>query len=291
MRSFRAMQPFVRTRIAPTPSGYLHLGNALSFALTAVLARQHGARIMLRIDDLDQERVRTAYVADIFNTLAYLDIPWDEGPMDYAAYASTYSQVHRLGLYTDALAQLRAQGAVFACDCSRAQLQRHHPPGIYNGHCRHRGLPLDGEGCCWRIDTEKADLPEQMRYFIVRKKDGMPAYQLASVVDDNHFGMDLIVRGDDLWQSTRAQRFLADVLGYKSFREASIIHHTLLRAEAGEKLSKSAGATAVRYLRTNGYSSADIYRTIGDMAGLPQPISTWADLAPLISVFILPVRP
>ncbi|HWK57368.1 MAG TPA: glutamate--tRNA ligase family protein [Parapedobacter sp.] len=283
------MQQFLRTRIAPTPSGYLHLGNVLSFAITAVLARQSGARIMLRIDDLDRERVRADYVADIFDTLTYLGIAWDEGPMDYDAYEATYSQVHRLGLYRNALEQLRTQGAVYACDCSRTLVQRHHPSGVYTGRCKHRGLPLDGKGYCWRIDTDKADLPEHVNHFIVRKKDGMPAYQLTSLVDDVHFGVDLVVRGQDLWDSTRAQLFLANELGYKRFCEASFVHHALLKAGAGEKLSKSAGATSIRYLRNKAYSRTDIYRSIGEMAGLPRPISTWEDLMPLVSVFILPI--
>lgn len=285
------MQPLKLTRIAPTPSGYLHLGNVLSFAITAVLARQEAARTLLRIDDLDQDRVRSAYVADIFDTLEYLGIPWDEGPGNYDAYETAYSQVYRLGLYRDALQQLREKGVVFACDCSRAQLRRHHPDGVYTGRCRHRGLPLDGEGYCWRIDTDNAELPEEMRYFIVQKKDGMPAYQLTSLVDDVHFGVGLIVRGLDLRDSTIAQLFLAGVLGYKQFRKASFVHHTLLDGATGEKLSKSAGATSVQYLRRNGYTSADIYRTIGEMAGLPQPISALENLAPLVPILILPVGP
>jgi len=285
------MQTFVRTRIAPTPSGYLHLGNVLSFAITAVLARQSAARTMLRIDDLDRERVRKAYVADIFDTLAYLDIPWDEGPSDYHTYETIYSQVHRCGLYRKALEQLREQGVVFACDCSRAMLRRHHADGSYTGRCRHRGLSLDDEGCCWRVDTDNAVLPEQMRYFIVRKKDGMPAYQLTSLVDDVHFDVDLIVRGQDLWDSTKAQLFLAGVLGYERFREASVVHHTLLKDGTAEKLSKSAGATSVHNLRKRGYTSEDIYRTIGEMAGLHQQISSMRDLSPLVPVFILPVSP
>jgi len=285
------MQPFVRTRIAPTPSGYLHLGNVLSFAITAVLAKQSAARTMLRIDDLDRERTRKAYVIDIFDTLAYLDIPWDEGPSDYHTYEAVYSQVHRSALYRQALEQLREQGVVFACDCSRASLRRHHADGSYTGRCRHRGLPLDGDGYCWRIDTENADLPEQMRYFIVRKKDGMPSYQLTSLVDDVHFGVDLIVRGQDLWDSTKAQLFLAGVLGYDQFSEASIMHHMLLKGGSDEKLSKSAGATSVHYLRKRGYTAADIYRTIGEMTGLQQQISSIRDLAPLVPVFILPASP
>ncbi len=280
----------VRTRIAPTPSGYLHLGNVLSFAITAALAKQSGARIMLRIDDLDRERVRPDYVADIFDTLTYLHIPWDEGPVDYRAYAATYSQMHRLDLYQHALEQLRVRGMVYACDCSRTLIQRLHPNGIYTGRCKHRGLPLDGDGYCWRIDTDQADLPEGMRHFVVRKKDGMPAYQLASVVDDMHFGVDLVVRGQDLSDSTRAQVFLADALGYKRFRNIAFVHHTLLKAGTGEKLSKSAGATSVHHLRSKGYSSEDIYRAIGEMAGLARRISSWEDLMPLVPVFILPIR-
>lgn len=283
------MKQSIRTRIAPTPSGYLHLGNVLSFAITSVLARRSGASVMLRVDDLDRARVRSEYVEDIFETLSYLGLPWDEGPADYEAYASVYSQVHRLKLYRDALEQLRAQGAVFACDCSRSKLLRDHPDGVYTGRCKHRSLPLDGKGYCWRINTDRADLPAPMQYFIVRKKDGMPAYQLASLVDDRHFGVDLIVRGEDLWASTRAQIFLAQVLGYERFHRASFVHHVLLAGAAGEKLSKSAGATSIRYLRDNGYTSADIYGMIGTMAGLPTPISTWADLASLVSVFILPI--
>ncbi|WP_262248692.1 glutamate--tRNA ligase family protein [Parapedobacter soli] len=285
------MQQSVRTRIAPTPSGYLHLGNALSFAITAVLARQSGAKTLLRIDDLDQPRVRPAYVADVFDTLAYLGIPWDEGPMDYDAYRATYSQVHRLGLYQAALRQLRAQGKVFACDCSRTTLQHNHPVGVYTGRCKHRGLPLDGNGYCWRIDTDEADLPPSMHYFIVRKKDGMPAYQLTSLIDDVHFGVDLIVRGQDLHDSTAAQLFLAQTLGHRRFGDATVVHHKLLQAANGEKLSKSAGATAIRSLRSAGSSKSAIYREIGKMAGLPTPISGWEDLIPLISVFILPVKP
>lgn len=279
----------MRTRIAPTPSGYLHLGNVLSFAITSVLAASSAARVMLRIDDLDRQRVRKGYVEDIFATLNYLGIPWDDGPADYAAYETTYSQVHRLDAYRDALEQLREAGKVFACDCSRAQLRRHHPDGCYTGRCRNRGLPLDGEGYCWRMDTDETALPEAMQYFVVRKKDGMPAYQLASLVDDMHFGTDLIVRGQDLLDSTAAQLFLADVLGYHRFREASFVHHRLLTDGTAGKLSKSAGATSVHYLRRSGHTPGDIYRAIGRMAGLPHPVSSLDDLAPSVPVFILPV--
>src|ERR1700719_4550756 len=97
---------FRKTRIAPTPSGFLHLGNVLSFAITAALARRTGARILLRIDDLDSQRSAPEFVQDIFDTLRYLEIPWDEGPRDYGEYASQYSQLHRMDLYNRALETL-----------------------------------------------------------------------------------------------------------------------------------------------------------------------------------------
>ncbi|HWB90453.1 MAG TPA: glutamate--tRNA ligase family protein, partial [Puia sp.] len=105
---------FKLTRIAPTPSGFLHLGNVFSFSLTAALARRTGAEILLRIDDLDRERVQRDYLQDIFDTLTFMQIPWDQGPRNVDDFEREYSQVHRLPLYRAALARLREAGAVYA---------------------------------------------------------------------------------------------------------------------------------------------------------------------------------
>src|ERR1700755_812419 len=110
---------FKKTRIAPTPSGFLHLGNAYSFALTAALAEKYGAKILLRIDDLDRERVQKEYVQDIFDTLNFLELPWDEGPRNVMELERDWSQIHRMGLYKEALDLLREEGDLFACNCSR----------------------------------------------------------------------------------------------------------------------------------------------------------------------------
>lgn len=284
------MPQFARTRIAPTPSGYLHLGNVLSFAITAALAKQSGARILLRIDDLDSARVKREYVEDIFETLKYLDIPWDEGPRDYGDYKEVYSQVHRMELYRAGLQQLHDRDLVFACDCSRTTLLR-NSEGIYTGTCVHRGLPLDAEGYNWRLDTSDVDLPQNMQYFVVRKKDGFPAYQLTSLIDDMHFGVDLVVRGEDLWASTLAQSHLAQLLGYRSFLDTTFLHHVLLKTDDDKKLAKSAGATSINHLRKQGQTKADIYRTVGQLVGSPDPISCWEELTPLVPIFILPVLP
>src|SRR5579863_4374209 len=230
------MEQFNRTRIAPTPSGFLHLGNVLSFALTAGLARRSGASILLRIDDLDRERVSREYVEDIFETLSFLGIPWDEGPRNFSEFEQSWSQAHRLGMYGEALDRLRESGKVFACDCSRSKILRENPDGVYPGSCREKGLSLDKEGCSWRVNTSGADLPVAMTDFVVQKKDGNPAYQLTSVIDDLHFGVDLVVRGEDLRASTTAQQWLAEELGQDAFRNIHFYHHRLLMASKGEKL-------------------------------------------------------
>jgi glutamyl/glutaminyl-tRNA synthetase len=284
------IQSFRRTRIAPTPSGYLHLGNVLSFALTAGLARRSGASILLRIDDLDRERVSREYVEDIFETLVFLGIPWDEGPRDMEEYERAWSQVHRLGLYREALERLRESGKVFACGCSRSKILRESREGAYPGTCREKGMSLDTKGCSWRVRTEGAGLgaemtiggaglPVEMTDFVVRKKDGYPAYQLTSVIDDLYFGVDLVVRGDDLRASTAAQRWLAGELGFDEFGRVRIYHHPLLMESGDEKLSKSAGATSVRYLRRQGLKPAEIYSMIFQRLGSDVAVGSWEELA------------
>jgi glutamyl/glutaminyl-tRNA synthetase len=292
------MEQFNRTRIAPTPSGYLHLGNVLSFALTAGLARQSGASILLRIDDLDRERVSGEYVEDIFETLNFLGIPWDEGPRNAGEFEQVWSQVHRLGMYREALERLRERGRVFACDCSRSKILRESPEGVYPGTCREKGMSLDMEGCSWRVRTEgvgpggagledegsgDAGLPAEMADFVVRKKDGYPAYQLTSVIDDLHFGVDLVVRGDDLLASTAAQRWLAGELGFEEFRRIRFYHHLLLMESGDEKLSKSAGAASVRYLRRQGFKRAEIYSMILQRLGSDATAGSWEELAQRIT--------
>jgi glutamyl/glutaminyl-tRNA synthetase len=276
---------FSKTRIAPTPSGYLHLGNALSFALTAALARKTGAKILLRIDDLDQQRVNLDYVQDIFDTLNFLNIPWDEGPRDVDDYKANWSQLHRLELYKEAMDQLADQRDVFACKCSRAQLQ----DGVYPGTCRNRLLPLDTPDTAWRLYTDdrelpvktlddgiiKARLPEAMKDFVVKKKDDFPAYQLASLIDDVHFGVDLVVRGEDLHPSTIAQHYLANVLGKPDFKNITFHHHPLIMADGDKKLSKSAGDTSIKYLRERGKTAEDVYDEIGQMMSLKEDLRSF----------------
>jgi len=296
---------FKKTRIAPTPSGFLHLGNALSFALTAALAQKTGAKLLLRIDDLDRERVDNAYVQDIFDTLHFLGIACDEGPASLHAYETEYSQLHRMHIYRDGLQQLKNRGHVFACTCSRAQVLRDNPEGIYPGTCRDKGIPLDTKDASWRLHTSdarelsvntlqgdviKTSLPGAMQYFIIRKKDGFPAYQLTSVLDDVYYGVDLIVRGEDLWASTLAQLYLASLLKQEAFLNSTFYHHPLLEEMPGKKLSKSAGATSIQHLRKQGKTAADIYTAIAAALAIEAPVKSWQMLADIPALIPIPSR-
>ena len=263
---------FYKTRIAPTPSGYLHLGNAYSFLLTKEIANKTGAKILLRIDDLDEERTRALYIQDIFDTLEFLEIKYDEGPRNYGEYKNEYSQLHRGPLYEAALKQLADSGLVYACSCSRTQL------GTEDCNCSTKSIPLNTPDTAWRLFTDdtneiavhsfdkgiiKATLPAEMKHFIVRKKDGRPSYQLASLIDDQHFGIDLVVRGDDLWPSTLGQLFLADKLNIASFINTTFQHHHLLKDENSGKLSKSGGGLSIHALRKEGKTLKDILGMVG----------------------------
>jgi len=275
---------YTRTRIAPTPSGYLHLGNILSFAVTAALAQRHGAKTLLRIDDLDQARAGKLYIHDIFDTLDFLQIPWSDGPKDAGDFEQSYSQLHRMDSYRRALDKLRDEGYVYACTCSRKQ--------INSCECQDKHIPLNTPDASWRLTMNKdvftvknydgnviqGPLPDDMKNFIVKKKDGFPAYQLTSVIDDLFYGVDLVVRGDDLWPSTLAQHMLAKILGIDNeFGNISFYHHPLIKDAAGEKLSKSAGATSIKYLRESGKTPAEIFGIIGAAQGQAD-ITTWQQL-------------
>jgi glutamyl/glutaminyl-tRNA synthetase len=288
---------FKKARIAPTPSGYLHLGNVLSFAVTAALAARAGAKLFLRIDDVDRERTNKLYVQDIFDTLNFLEIPWDEGPGDMQQFDAEYSQTHRLPLYAAALDQLKASGHIFACTCSRTEVRARNADNRYTGTCRERNLSCDTANVSWRLRTDldkplalrnihgnniATTLPPIMTDFAVRKRDGFPGYQLTSLIDDMHFGVDMVVRGEDLWASTLAQQYLALELDMPAFSNVLFYHHPLLLDENGLKLSKSLGATSVQYFRKQHKKPADIYALIAQILGVEAATGSWSGLVALL---------
>ncbi|TXE11303.1 glutamate--tRNA ligase family protein [Algoriphagus aquimarinus] len=278
---------FKLTRIAPTPSGFLHLGNLYSFLVTKALAEKSGAKILLRIDDLDRDRYRTEFVQDIFDTLDFMEIGYDQGPKNVQEFEQDWSQIHRMTSYLDALEQVRDRKLVFACDCTRKKIQQLDSSGYYLGHCQVRNIPLERNETCWRMDTFDTDfihlntctegkksyvLPEDSAFFIVRKKDKLPAYHLTSLIDDVHYGVDLVVRGNDLLGSTLDQKILANGLDLQSFEDATFHHHQLLKGPKNKKLSKSDGANSIQFLRKEGKKPADVYRILGEMTGAKEEL-------------------
>lgn len=241
-------------RLAPTPSGFLHLGNGLNFVLNWQAARHNEAKILLRIDDLDADRKRTEFVEDIFETLRWLEIECDEGPKSASDFEKNWSQHRRLDQYFEALKILKKKNLLFACKKSRAELAKFE--GKYPPEFRQQNLDFDAPDVAWRIRTPDGfAMPD----FIVRRRDGLPAYQIGSVCDDIFFKITDVIRGEDLWQSTLAQRFIAEKLGWADFLKINFRHHPLVKNEVGEKLSKSAGASSLRALRLSGESSQRVF--------------------------------
>ena len=239
-----AQSPIV-SRLAPTPSGYLHLGNAVNFVLTWLLTRQAGGTLHLRIDDLDRARLRPAYLDNIFRVIDWLGIDYDHGPSGPDDFLRHYSQLLHLPEYNRVLRRL-------ALVTGLAQASQRTRTGGSEA-----AVPLETPGAPWRarvptgLEISFADnwqgetrvpLGALMPDFVIRKKDGVAAYQVASVVDDLRLGTSLIVRGLDLQPSTAAQLWLAGQLSETADFNTSRLrfyHHPLLTNAAGQKLSKS----------------------------------------------------
>lgn len=251
-------------RYAPTPSGFLHLGNGVNLTLTYLLARAMGSPILLRIDDLDSDRKRPDYVADVFRSLDYLGLTYEQGPTGPDDFEQNWSQRHRMPLYEQTLAALVETGVVYASKFSRQQILTMGDMAI--DRMRAQQLPLSMSDVVWRAQVPDS---ESFPDFVVRKRDGVPAYQIASLTDDLHFGVTHLVRGNDLRESTAMQQYLARLLGHKKFATMPVWHHPLLTDSAGEKLSKSAGSTSLKAMREAGKSPAIVYQEVIRLLGGP----------------------
>lgn len=236
-------------RYAPTPSGFLHIGNLCNFLLTWILAKAGNGKIFLRIDDLDRARFRTVYLEDIFRKLDAMGLDYSIGPEGPDDFEKNWSQQLRLPLYNKTLQELEQQPDVYACTCSRKELEE-------GKRCECRFAKSIENLQPWRFRTSAispiswddqlcgktiVDLHKEMPDFIVRKNGGQPSYQVASIADDLYFGVTDIVRGADLQASTGAQLFITDVLQQPDFRNIRFHHHPLMVRTSGEKLSKTAG--------------------------------------------------
>jgi glutamyl-tRNA synthetase len=283
----------MKTRIAPTPSGFLHVGNAVSFLITYCLAKSENGKLLLRIDDLDRERYRKEYVEDIFYALDWLGIQYDEGPSSVADFDKYWSQHQRLSLYDDALKSFLEQEWVYACDCTRKDLVASGNYPVYDGKCRDlKKSFLKNMAWRWRIkentsihwiDLIQADttvnLSKQMGDFVVKQKNGLPSYQLGSYVDDLHFNITHIIRGADLLTSTAAQLCMATHWQSTAFQHIYFGHHPLITDKNGNKLSKSAGSESLKSLREPGKTPLTIIEIVRKMLGLPdEKIKTTEEL-------------
>lgn len=262
------------TRIAPTPSGFLHIGNALSFAVTASIAAKSNADVLLRIDDLDQERARPEYIQDVFDTLDQLGIKHTQGPRSAQELANEWSQNLRTQAYSKAIERLKSQVQLYSCCCSRKDLHT-LAPNSPDHACRNRitqaaDRPLRiklPKTCIVEFNDElmgqvSVDLNKAMPDFIVKRRDGLASYQVASLVDDFEFGVNIIVRGEDLLASTAAQIYLAKLLGFDRFIGSIFYHHRLITSENGEKLSKSAGSDSLKSIRETGSDTNLVYQRL-----------------------------
>jgi glutamyl-tRNA synthetase/glutamyl-Q tRNA(Asp) synthetase len=261
------------TRFAPAPTGWLHLGHVLNARYVwgeigpALGNRRH---VLLRIEDHDRERCRPEYEAGILEDLAWLG---------YAPDFPFVRQSDRHTIYEQAARTLVQQGLVYACDCTRREVEARtstpdprgsvlDPPGwelVYDGHCRERGLPLAG-AVGWRVRMDpgverfddgllgpRAQEPAvQCGDVLIRDRLGNWTYQFAVSVDDFDQGIDLVIRGVDLLASTGRQIRIARLLGRG--RPPAFMHHPLLMKSPSQKLSKSDGDTGVRDLRARGWT-------------------------------------
>ena len=258
----------MKTRLAPTPSGYLHLGNAFNFVLTWALSRRAGGSLRLRIDDIDQERARPEFVEDVFRSLEWLGVDWDHGPTGPDEFYQRFSQRYRIDRYEAVLQQMRKSGLLFGCTCTRKQIRETAGTSGYAGTCRELQRDLDEQETAWRLNEASAAIP----FPILRQKNGDPAYMLASVVDDVDYGITHVVRGEDLLASTQTQGLLSGVIEVLApFSHVLVHHHPLLVDEAGEKLSKSAGSSSLASMRKGDFDPLRIHEKVDQYleAGLP----------------------
>lgn len=265
------------SRFAPTPSGFLHIGNAANALLTSWLAARHGGRLALRIDDGDTSRTRGEYVDDIFEVLDWLGIAWQIGPRDRRDLDTAWSARHRFERYRTALTTATAAGLpVYACGCSRSRQSGPATGGCVGGCADSAVTWLPGRtalrlrvrpGTIVDVDEDRIDLARELGDFVVWRRDDLPAYQLTSIVDDADLGTTHVVRGRDLIVSTAAQRYLAHEMGLASIGRIQFLHHDVVRSTDGTKLSKSQSGHGRRLPRSS--PSREAVAEIAEHLGAP----------------------
>ena len=259
-----------RGRLAPTPTGYLHLGHARTFWIAQERARANGGGLILRNDDLDRARCKPEFVSAMFEDLRWFGFEWREGS-DLGGPFAPYNQSERMNTYRAALETLRDGGFIYPCDCSRRDIQSapraphaaDDEEPIYPGTCRSK-TDASVSKYSWRFrvhDGEAVTFPDNnlgkqtfiagkhFGDFVVWRNDDVPAYQLACVVDDAAMQITEVVRGADLLLSTARQLLLFRALGLKA---PEFFHCPLMLDENGQRLAKRSESLSLRFLCQHG---------------------------------------
>ena len=264
-----AITPY-RGRLAPTPTGYLHLGHARTFWTAHERARVNHGTLILRNDDLDRARCKPEYVSAMLEDLRWFGFTWEEGP-DVGGPFAPYHQSERFPVYRAALEKLRAGKFIYPCYCSRRDIQSaaraphaaDDEEPIYPGTCRNK-TEVNASKFCWRFRVPDGEavtftdkkLGEHTFFagkdfgdFVVWRNDDVPAYQLACVADDAGMQITEVVRGADLLLSTARQLLLYRALG---LNPPAFFHCPLMLDETGQRLAKRSEALSLRVLRERG---------------------------------------
>lgn len=289
MSQFRPDATPYRGRLAPSPTGLLHLGHASTFLVAAARARDARGTLVLRNDDLDQQRSRPEFYRAMLEDLDWLGIEWQEGP-DIGGSCGPYSQSERHIDYLGAWKKLLETGLLYPCTCSRKDLalaasapHENDDELHYPGTCRPCGPqpfrpkhPQSPSGTNWRFcvpDGEILEFHDQgfgpQRFtagadfgdFLVWRRDGVPSYQLACVVDDAAMRITEVVRGADLLKSTARQLLLYRAL---ELPPPAWYHCPLVTDSSGERLAKRHDALSIRTLREHGWSPGDVLTAIAE---------------------------
>ncbi|MDD5708886.1 MAG: tRNA glutamyl-Q(34) synthetase GluQRS [Kiritimatiellae bacterium] len=283
----------MRGRLAPSPTGALHLGNARTFLIAWLSIRSRGGRLLLRMEDLDHPRVKPGAAAAALEDMRWLGLDWDEGP-DIGGPCGPYTQTERLPRYAAALERLRLAGLVYPCVCTRRDVaEGQSAPHAaaheqrYGGTCRDRFASYAEACAClpsgglpaWRFRAEgetffddafrgpqRADAAEDGDFVVARHAQGA-GYMLAVVVDDAAMDITEVLRGDDLLPATHRQLQLYRALGLKPPR---FVHVPLVVSEDGRRLAKRHGDTRIAALRGRGVPAGKVVGLLAWWCGWAQ---------------------
>jgi glutamyl-queuosine tRNA(Asp) synthetase len=266
-----------RGRIAPSPTGYLHLGHASTVWTAFERAREHGGTLIFRNEDLDSQRCQTEFAEAMVEDLRWYGIQWQEGP-DVGGGFGPYAQSQRREFYLEAWRRLLRGGWIYPCSCSRRELAMaasaphdDNDEPIYPGTCRERRLAAEApRGVNWRFrvpDGEAIEFEDRRMGrqsfeagrdfgdFLVWRRDDVPSYQLAVVVDDSAMQISEVVRGADLLRSTARQILLQRALGLAT---PGYYHCPVTNDEKGMRLAKRHDALSLHRLREQGRSAEQV---------------------------------